>query len=234
MNRFNKGSQIFSGDGYWGLLERSFVFLKKQFWTTYYRFRFAKFGRGSVVTGPLSLRGGRRIEVGEAVVIQGGSEFRVGASGKIHIGHGTFIEKGSRLFAKGKIFLGEKTYLLKDTYLNSDGKITLGNRSWVGAGSSISGEDVVLEENVILGPSVFVLDADHRIDSDGKILMEAGVRRPVRIQVNAWLGARAIVLKGVTVGEGAVVGAGAVVTRDVPMRTVVGGSPAQPLKKILT
>ena len=55
---------------------------------------------------------------------------------------------------------------------------------------------------------------------------------PVRIRRGAWIGARAIVLKGVTVGVGSVVGAGAVVTKDVPDWTIVAGNPARVIREI--
>lgn len=50
--------------------------------------------------------------------------------------------------------------------------------------------------------------------------------RPVRIEAGVWLGARSIILPGVTVGRGAIVAAGAVVAEDVPPDTLVGGVPA--------
>jgi maltose O-acetyltransferase len=55
----------------------------------------------------------------------------------------------------------------------------------------------------------------------------AGRTAPVVIEDFAWLGSRAMVLPGVTVGKGAVVAAGAVVTRDVPPYAIVGGVPAR-------
>ncbi len=54
----------------------------------------------------------------------------------------------------------------------------------------------------------------------------------ITIENDAWIGAGAIILPDVTIGEGAVVGAGAVVTRDVPPYTVVVGVPARPIKRI--
>ncbi len=51
--------------------------------------------------------------------------------------------------------------------------------------------------------------------------------QPIRIGNGAWIGAKAIILKGVTIGEGAIVGAGSVVTRDVAPYTIVAGNPAR-------
>jgi galactoside O-acetyltransferase len=56
--------------------------------------------------------------------------------------------------------------------------------------------------------------------------------KPIRIERGAWLGARVIILKGVTVGEGSVVGAGSVVTRDVAPYTLVAGNPARLIREI--
>jgi acetyltransferase-like isoleucine patch superfamily enzyme len=57
---------------------------------------------------------------------------------------------------------------------------------------------------------------------------------PIRICRGAWIGARSIILKGVTIGEGAIVGAGSVVTRDVPAFTIVAGNPARILRELAT
>ena len=54
----------------------------------------------------------------------------------------------------------------------------------------------------------------------------------MRICKGAWLGARVIVTKGVTIGEGAVCGMGSVVTKDIAPYTVVAGNPARPIKEL--
>ena len=81
--------------------------------------------------------------------------------------------------------------------------------------------------NVSISPEVMILTSEHLKDDP-----DFGVRdRPVRIHDYAWVGTRATVLPGVTLGEGAIVAAGSVVSRDVEPYTVVGGVPAKPIGK---
>lgn len=56
--------------------------------------------------------------------------------------------------------------------------------------------------------------------------------KPITIKRNAWIGAAATILPGITVGENAIVGANALVTKDVPANTIVGGNPAKMINKI--
>ena len=226
--------KIIQEDGWLGLVEKVFFQLKKRFWTFYYRFRFARFGRHSFVTGPISLRGGKMIEVGEAVVIEGGALLRATGGGKILIGDQAFLERGARLTAEGELSLGKKVTVLKGADVASGGRVKLGEEVWIAARSSVGGRDVVLEDHVIIGPSVFVMDADHEIDPvTQKISMRSGAKSPVLIKTNAWIGAGAIVLKGVMIGERAVIGAGSVVTKDVPDKAVAVGNPARILERSL-
>ena len=55
---------------------------------------------------------------------------------------------------------------------------------------------------------------------------------PIHIGDGVWIGARSIVLPGITIADGAVIGAGSVVTRDVPANTVVAGAPARLIRKL--
>jgi maltose O-acetyltransferase len=79
--------------------------------------------------------------------------------------------------------------------------------------------------HVSISQQVAILTTQHGI-ADPAFRTET---RPVVIGDYAWIGLRAIIMPGVTIGEGAVVAAGAVVTRDVDPYTVVGGVPARPL-----
>lgn len=78
-----------------------------------------------------------------------------------------------------------------------------------------------------LSPRVTVIAVSHPNNSRLGEIPGLAKAAPVRIGADAWIGAGAILLPGVTIGEAAIVGAGAVVTRDVPPRTIVSGVPAR-------
>lgn len=91
---------------------------------------------------------------------------------------------------------------------------------------------ITIGDGVMVGPSAYITDFDHDISLKTPAVSGVGrkVCSPVSIGNNVWIGANAVVLKGVHIGDGAVVAAGAVVTKDVPALAVVGGIPARVLK----
>ena len=84
---------------------------------------------------------------------------------------------------------------------------------------------VTIGDNVSISPQVAISTAAHSA-LDPAFRVEI---RPVVIEDNVWIGMRATILGGVTLGRGCVVAAGAVVTKDVPPLTIVGGVPARPV-----
>jgi acetyltransferase-like isoleucine patch superfamily enzyme len=88
---------------------------------------------------------------------------------------------------------------------------------------------ITLEDHVLLGPKVNLITENHPADPANRRTL---ICKPIVIKRNAWIGAAATILPGVTIGENAIVAAGAVVSRDVPANTVVGGVPAKFIKKI--
>ena len=94
--------------------------------------------------------------------------------------------------------------------------------AWISCGASISiGKDVAIADQVIIR------------DWDGhKIVGGRPDRLPIVIGDHVWIGMRAIILKGVTIGDGAIIGAGAVVTKDVPPGTLVAGNPATRIREV--
>lgn len=88
---------------------------------------------------------------------------------------------------------------------------------------------ITIEDGVLIAPKVSLLSEGHPLVPEERQSLKAG---HIHIKKNAWIGANATILQGVTIGENAVVAAGAVVSKDVPDNTVVGGIPAKIIKTI--
>jgi maltose O-acetyltransferase len=116
-------------------------------------------------------------------------------------------------------------------------RVSIGDDVYLSSGMWISSLDrVVIGDRVLCGPDCMILATDHDFESVGRhsrylpVLSDPSFQ--VRLEDNCWLGARVIVLKGVSVGMGAVVGAGSLVVRDIPPYVVAAGNPCKPLRKI--
>ena len=110
--------------------------------------------------------------------------------------------------------------------------IALADHVFLGRGSilDVAGQ-LEIGTGTLIAPGCFITDHNHGTAPDQPIWRQPCDTRQVRIGAGAWLGAKVVVLPGVTVGDGAIVAAGAVVTRDVEPMTVVGGVPARTLRK---
>ena len=110
--------------------------------------------------------------------------------------------------------------------------LTIGKRAYLGPGVFLDlAAPITIEEEAVLAPQAMILTHG---DVGDRMLSTYIKRRegPVILKKGCWIGARAVILPGITVGQGAVVGAGAVVSRDVPEFTVVAGVPAREIRKI--
>lgn len=104
--------------------------------------------------------------------------------------------------------------------------ISIGNRTVIQHGCWLDGRGgLYIGDDVSIGPGVWLITDEHDLQ-DPACPERPG---PVTVSDYAWIGSRAMVLPGVTIGRGAAVGAGSVVTRDVPPYTVVAGVPARPI-----
>ncbi len=110
--------------------------------------------------------------------------------------------------------------------------ITIGDWVYIGPGARFSGSGgLVIGNNIAVGPDVTILTSNHRHDDAEWIPFGPDVvEKEVRIKDHVWIGTRAVILPGVTIGEGAVVAAGSVVTKDVPACAIVAGNPATIIK----
>ena len=123
--------------------------------------------------------------------------------------------------------VGERVVIRPPFHCDYGSNIRLGAGVFLNYGCVIlDSVDVEIGEGTQIGPGVQILGADHPRDPvQRRALLEFG--RPVRIGANVWIGAGALLLPGVTVGDDAIIGAGAVVTRDVPDGVTVAGNPAR-------
>ena len=132
------------------------------------------------------------------------------------IGHGTVIWGTPTITGSGDLYarlsMGEQCWLNVGVFFNLGARITVGNR-------------------VGLGHQVMLLTESHEI---GDATRRTGplTAAPITINDGVWVGARALILTGVTIGAGAIVAAGAVVAKNVPPNVLVAGVPARIIKEL--
>ena len=114
------------------------------------------------------------------------------------------------------------------TTCRKDSKIIIGDDVGLSGCSITALCRIVIGNRVIIGSGALILDSDsHPITPEDRIAKLPAHTAPIEIGDDVFVGARAIILKGVSIGTGAVIGAGAVVTKDVPARAIVAGNPAK-------
>jgi acetyltransferase-like isoleucine patch superfamily enzyme len=134
----------------------------------------------------------------------------------IRLGRSVALDDGVTLIVTGsnrreKILIGAGTYVNRYSILDASYLVRIG-------------------QNCMIGPHCYITDHDHGHERGILVAEQPLKEAEVRIGDNVWIGAGAIILKGVTVGDEAVIAAGAVVTRDVQCGEVVGGVPARALQ----
>ena len=130
---------------------------------------------------------------------------------------GSEIDETVTIFTPLYINYGKHTIIGKNVFINFDCVfLDLGG--------------ITIEDNVLIAPKVSLLSEGHPVSPNERQSLVPG---HIHIRKNAWIGAGATILPGITIGKNAVVAAGAVVSKDVPANTVVGGIPARHIKKLL-
>ena len=142
-------------------------------------------------------------------------------------------EKRAALIKEMFAEAGEGCYIEPPFHANWGGKhVRLGNYVYANFNLTLVDDgNIDIGDNVMFAPNVTVITATHPVLP---ALREKGLQFNVDVKIcnNVWIGAGAIIMPGITVGENSVVGAGSVVTKDVPPNTVVVGNPARVLREI--
>ena len=119
--------------------------------------------------------------------------------------------------------------------LEDGSKIIIGDNVGISGSTINATTSITIEDNVLIGSGCIITDSDsHPIDYEYRIRSDKSKvqRAPIVIKEGAFIGARSIILKGVTIGRHSVVGASSVVTKSVPDNCLVGGNPAKIIKYI--
>jgi acetyltransferase-like isoleucine patch superfamily enzyme len=135
---------------------------------------------------------------------------------------------------QGRVEVADSCELNQGVELNPfGGSIRLARRVWLGPYVVIYGQGgVEIGEQTLVSMHCTILSSNHGVPPLGKLIREtADELLPTKIGRDVWIGANAVILGGVTIGEGAVVAAGAVVNQDVEPGAVVAGVPARKIRK---
>lgn len=165
--------------------------------------------------------------------VQLGNNVRLAADVDFNLG-GTFKNCVRNPAAKGRISLGDGSWIERGAVLWAfDGSISTERNVYFGPYVTIYGHGgVEIGADTLVSMHATILSSNHGVPPLGqKIREQPDELLPTKIGRDVWIGANAVILGGVTVGDGAVVAAGAVVTKDVEAGAVVAGVPAREARR---
>lgn len=142
----------------------------------------------------------------------------------------TIAEMRERLSEIIESEIHESTTVFVPFYTNFGKHIKLGKNVFINhACTFLDLGGITIEDDVLIGPKVNLITESHPIDPSKRKYLDL---KSIVIKRNAWIGAAATILPGVTIGENSIVAAGAIVNKDVPSNTIVGGVPAKVIRSI--
>lgn len=159
-----------------------------------------------------------RVSVGDHLVVYSKCRFSASGQGKIEIGDYCSFGSGTEIYCRQKVTVGNFVLVSWNVLImDFDGH----------PADPFQRRDEILYSHMALKPN---FAREQLAPRNG--FAPSFETRPVVIEDDVWIGARAIILKGVRIGRGSVIAAGAVVTKDVPPFTVAGGNPAKVIRNL--
>ncbi len=147
-----------------------------------------------------------------------------------------FAIKVRRILAR-KVFksIGDDVIFHHDVYILSGQNTTLGNGVFVNRGSTLDDRGpITVGDHTMIAAGAILTTHGHILDDFSKPLPFGGrTMAPITIGSNTVIGYRSVVMPGVTIGDRVIVASNSVVTKDIPDRWVVGGSPAKKIKELV-
>jgi len=169
------------------------------------------FGKGTILRQP------NNIVLGNKILLDDYASLDVrGKNGQIEVFDHVSIGRFSSIIAK-------------------DSQIKLGKGVNVGAFTRIASQSKVeIGESVLIAAYCYIGPGNHQLGDESVPLISKAMQNKggVKIGAHAWIGTRATILDGVTIGEGAIIGAHSLVTSDIPARSIAVGTPAKVIKMI--
>lgn len=128
--------------------------------------------------------------------------------------------------------LGENVSIHEGVYILNPENLQIGNNVSIHPMCYIDAfGNITIGDNVSIAHGVTILSANHQYKDYDKMINDQGVvKRPLKIENNIWIGAKATLLGGITVKSGTIIAAGAVVTKNYGENVVLAGIPAKVIK----
>ena len=134
--------------------------------------------------------------------------------------------------------VGNDVRISKACFFHNE-NISIGNRVYIGQKCRFQASlsHISIGDNVMFGPEVSIHGGNHRTDVIGRFMIDIKLTeklpendQDVVIENDVWVGAKAIILKGVTIGQGSIVGAGSIVSKDIPPYSIITGNKLQKIR----
>lgn len=169
----------------------------------------------------------------------------IGCLAFFNCGNEVRIEVPVRIDGYGTLEIGNKVWLGWDTATkmgkgtillqpcSSKSAVTIGTGTMLSNNVSIVAMGKIsIGEHCLIGDMTQILDCDSHELEPSKRFYGMGPIKPVHIGNNVWIGSRALILKGVTIGDNSVIGAGSIVTRSIPPNSLAVGNPAKVVRTL--
>ena len=160
------------------------------------------------------------------------------------IGKGTIKIGNDFMFTSGDCINPISRNLRGCIYTEPHSKITIGDRVGISSSSFWISKELTIGNDVKIGADTLVIDTDsHQIDyrlrkkfphnQEEAIFLNSQIHSaPITIEDDVWIGAKCIILKGVTIGARSIIGAGSVVTKNIPSDCIAAGNPCKVIKHL--